>query len=83
MIRRCLSSSKIRSTQSFIVNPAMISGTEFWAVKKNDTQKLHTTEMRMLRWARGKTKKDHVKNGHVLRKKGEDTTKKMLDMQVQ
>ena len=56
----------------------------------------------MLRWARGKTKKDHIKNediwreanvepmttflrkkrlrwyGHVLRKEGEDTTKKML-----
>ena len=61
----------------------------------------------MLRWARGKTEKDHVKNedisreanvepmthflrkkrlrryGHVLRKEGEDTTKKMLNMQVQ
>ena len=61
--------------------------------------------MRMLRWARGKTKKDHVKNEdiwreakikrmttflrqkrlrlyvHVLRKEGEDTTKKMLTMQ--
>ena len=90
-----------------IVKPAMIYGSECWAVKKNDTQKLHTTEMRMLRWARGKTKKDHVKNediwreanvepmttflrkkrlrwyGHVLRKEGEDTTKKMLNMQVQ
>ena len=90
-----------------IVKPAMIYGSECWAVKKNDTQKLHTTEMRMLIWARGKTKKDHIKNediwreanvepmttffrkkrlrwyGHMLRKEGEDTTKKMLDMQVQ
>ena len=90
-----------------IVKPAMIYGSECWAVQKNDTQKLHTTEMRMLRWARGKTKKDHIKNediwreanvepmttflrkkrlrlyGHVLRKEGEDTTKKMLNMQVQ
>ena len=90
-----------------IVKPAMIYGSECWAVKKNDIQKLHTTEMRMLRWARGKTKKDHIKNediwreanvepmttflrkkrlrwyGHVLRKEGEDTTKKMLNMQVQ
>ena len=74
-------------------------------VKKNDTQKLHTTEMRMLRWARGKTKKDHIKNedtwreaniepmttflrkrrlrwyGHV-RKEGDDTTKKMINIKV-
>ena len=40
---------------------------ECWAVKKNDTQKLHTTEMRMLRWARGKAKKDHVKNEDIWR----------------
>ena len=50
-----------------IVKPAMIYGSECWAVKKNDTQKLHTTEMRMLRWARGKTKKDHVKNEDIWR----------------
>ena len=90
-----------------IVKPAMIYGSECWAVKKNDTQKLHTTEMRMLRWARCNTKKDHINNediwreanvepmttflrkkrlrwyGHVLRKEGEDTTNKILIVQVQ
>ena len=50
-----------------IVKPAMIYGSECWAVKKNDTQKLHTTEMRMLRWARGKTNKDHIKNEDIWR----------------
>ena len=50
-----------------IVKPAMICGPERWAVKKNDTQKLHTTEMRMLRWARGKTNKDHIKNEDIWR----------------
>ena len=28
---------------------------------KTDTQRLHTTDMIMLGWARGKTKKDHTK----------------------
>ena len=50
-----------------IVKPAMICGPERWAVKKNDTQKLHTTEMIMLRWARGKNKKDHIKNEDIWR----------------
>ena len=45
----------------------MTYGSECWAVKKNDTQKLHTTEMRMLRWARGKTKKDRIKNEDIWR----------------
>ena len=44
------------------VKSAMIYGSECWAVKTNDTQQLHTTEMRTLRWARGKTKKDHITN---------------------
>ena len=50
-----------------IVKPVMIYGSECWTVKKNDTQKLHTTEMRMLRWARGKTNKDHIKNEYIWR----------------
>ena len=31
------------------------------------THKLHTTEMRMLRWAGGKTKKDNIKNEDIWR----------------
>ena len=31
------------------------------------THKLHTTEMRMLRWARGKTNKDHIMNDDIWR----------------
>ena len=50
-----------------IVKPAMIYGSECWAVKKNDTQKLHTTEMRMLIWARCKTKKYHINNEDIWR----------------
>ena len=30
-------------------------------------KKLHTTDMRMLRWARGNTKKDHIKNEDIWR----------------
>ena len=63
--------------------------------------------MRLLRWARGNTKKDHIKNedirresnfeamtiflrkrplrwyGHVLKKEREETTKNMINVQVQ
>ena len=40
----------------------MVYGAECWAVRKNEERKLHTTEMRMLWWARGKTRLDHVRN---------------------
>ena len=31
-------------------------------LKKKEERKFHTTEIRMLRWARGKTSPDHVRN---------------------
>ena len=40
---------------------------EYWAVKNNNTQKLHTTEMISMIWARGKTKKDHIMNEDIWR----------------
>ena len=39
--------------------------TECWAVKKKDESKLNSAEMRMLRWARGKTKLDHIRNEDI------------------
>ena len=36
-----------------------------WAVKKKDENKLNSAEMRMLRWARGKTRLDHIRNEDI------------------
>ena len=38
-----------------IIRPAITYGSECWAVKKKDENKLNSAEMMMLRWARGKT----------------------------
>ena len=38
-----------------IIRPAMTYGSECWAVKKKDENKLNSAEMRMLGWARRKT----------------------------
>ena len=51
---------------NIIVKPAIIYGYENWAVKKNDRQKPRT---RMLIWARGKSKKDHIKNEDIWRRR--------------
>ena len=40
-------------------------GSECWAVKKKDESKLNSAEMRMLRWARGKTRLDHIRNEDI------------------
>ena len=43
----------------------MTNGSECWAVKKKDENKLNSAEMRMLRWARGKTRLDHIRNEDI------------------
>ena len=48
-----------------ITRPAMTCGSECWAVKKKDESKLNSAEMRMFRWARGKTRLDHIRNEDI------------------
>ena len=44
------------------IKPTMTYGAECWAVRKKDENRLRVAEMRMLRWIRSKTRKDHVRN---------------------
>ena len=48
-----------------ISRPAMTCGSECWAVKKKDGNKPNSSEMRMVRWARGKTRLDHIRNEDI------------------
>ena len=45
-----------------IIRPAITHGSECWAVKTKYENKLNSADMRMLRWARGKTRLDHIRN---------------------
>ena len=45
-----------------IVRPTMLYGTECWATNREHTHKMSVTEMRMLRWMCGKTRKDKIRN---------------------
>ena len=47
------------------VRPAMLYGSECWATRKCDEQKMHVTEMKMLRWAGGVTKLDKIRNEYI------------------
>ena len=48
-----------------VVRPAMMYGTETWAVKKTQEKKLDVTEMRMLRWMSGVTKLDRIRSERI------------------
>ena len=67
----CLINSKIRSTKPYSVRLAIIYGCKRWAVEKHEIQtrynKLHTTHMKMLKWARDMTNVDHIKHEDVWR----------------
>ena len=45
-----------------VVRPAMVYESECWALRKQEEQRLHTTEIKMPRWSQGKTRKDRIKN---------------------
>ncbi|KAL6520057.1 hypothetical protein OROHE_017200 [Orobanche hederae] len=45
------------------IRPAMLYGSECWAMKKSLESKLEAAEMRMLRWSCGRTLLDKIPNG--------------------
>ena len=50
-----------------IIRPAMTYGSECWVVEKKDENKLNSAEMRMLRWARGKTRFHHIRHEDIMK----------------
>ncbi|XP_076935815.1 uncharacterized protein LOC143602666 [Bidens hawaiensis] len=44
------------------IKPAMLYGTDCWAIKKTHMHKLEVTEMRMLRWMCRQTMLDQIRN---------------------
>ena len=52
------------------IRPALLYGSECWALKGQQEQKMGVTEMRMLRWMSEHTKKDKLRNGCIREKVG-------------
>ncbi|XP_022007798.1 uncharacterized protein LOC110907073 [Helianthus annuus] len=44
------------------IRPAMLYGTDYWAIKKLQARKLEVAEMGMLRWMCGHTRLDKIRN---------------------
>ena len=51
-----------RKLYKTVVRPAMVYGSECWALRKQEEQRLHNNEIKMLRPSQGKTRKDRIKN---------------------
>ena len=45
-----------------VIRLTLIYGSECWALHRAEQQRMHTTEMKMLRWIQGKTRKDRIRN---------------------
>ena len=52
------------------VRPALLYGSECWAVKHNHVKKMEVAEMRMLRWMCGLTRRDRIRNEEIRGKVG-------------
>ena len=49
-----------------VLRPALLYGAETWALRFQKTDRLRTTEVKMLRWLHVKTRKNHVRNANVI-----------------
>jgi len=47
------------------VRPAMLYGTECWAVKSQHENQVSVAEMRMFHWMSGKTRHDRIRNDTI------------------
>jgi hypothetical protein len=52
------------------IRPAMLYGAECWPTKRRHVQQLSVTEMRMLRWICGNTRRDRVRNDDIRERLG-------------
>ena len=48
-----------------VIRPAILYGAETWATTKRQEKRIEGTEMRMLRWMCGVTRKDKIRNEHI------------------
>ncbi|KAI0527149.1 hypothetical protein KFK09_002747 [Dendrobium nobile] len=53
-----------------VVRPAMLYGAKCWPLKEKHNIKLSIAEMRMLKWMRGLTLRDRIRNEHIRKKVG-------------
>ena len=63
------------------VRSGLCNGAECWVLKKKDTRKLQTTEMRMLRMIRGKTLRDGISNKRIREMAGVEKIEEFLRVQ--
>ena len=62
-----------------IIRIAMTYGSECWALKKKDKNKLNSFEMRVLRWARGKTRLNHIRYEDISKEAHEKPAETFLE----
>ena len=60
------------------IRPALLYGTEYWAIKRYHAQKMSAIEMCIFRWMSGNTKRDKERNEDIRIKIGVATIEEKM-----
>ena len=60
------------------IRPALLYGTECWAIKRRHAQKMSVAEMRILRWMCGNTRSDKMRKENIRTKIGVPSIEKKM-----
>ena len=65
-----------------VIRPAMLYGAETWATTKRQEKRIEVTEMRMLRWMCGVTRKYTIRNEHIRGTRVAQASKKITERRL-
>ena len=66
-----------------IMRPVLMCGSECWTMRKREEDLMRRSEMRMLRWIVGVSRKDKVRNEEIKRRCGvEDIVEKVREARL-
>ena len=71
-----------RKVYKTVVRPALLYGANTWATTRGQEARLEVNEMRMLRWICGVTRRNNIRNEHLIGTRVAQASKKITEKRL-